>query len=150
LNSQLSIPASIALCYDAATLESEKPGKSSYHIPDMNEVTMGADAFVVFFGVRHTVPSDEELDRLESRKDQRLIAARKAKLKTYFGRLTDGSPHFLLIGYHVGTFGVENSAQAALTLQQVNEIMEETKQKLQAAGLDKEEPKLYFQFEAQY
>jgi hypothetical protein len=111
---------------------------------------MGADAFVVFIGVQYVVQSEEERDRIENRVDERLIAARNAKLKTYFGRLTDGKPHFLLIGFHVGTFGVENLNEAELTPKQIAEIVESTKSKLRSAGLSDEEPKLIFQLEAQY
>jgi hypothetical protein len=93
------------------------------HSP-MEATTMGADAFHVFFGVRHLIQSEQELAALEDRTDTRLVAARKARLNTCFGRATDGTSHLLLIGYDLGTFGVENQVES--------------------------EPRFYFQLEAQY
>src|SRR5690349_9026968 len=53
---------------------------------------MSADAFIVYFGVRYAVESEEELDRLERRNDPRLESARKSRLKTFLGRATADAP----------------------------------------------------------
>src|SRR5687768_14667599 len=74
---------------------------------------LGADAFIVFYGLRYTL-SDGELDAAEQRTDHRVIAARRVKLQTYLGRLTDGEPHFLLVGTRLGVFGVENESARSI------------------------------------
>jgi hypothetical protein len=111
---------------------------------------MGADAVHVFFGVRQVLQPEEELSTLEEIAHPRMEAARRAKLKTCIGRATDGEPCFLLMGHHLGTFGVENQVQAALTESELTEIINETKRRLQQTGLDPAEARLHFQLEAQY
>jgi hypothetical protein len=64
---------------------------------------MGADSFIVFYGIKITIdPADEEVRvALESRSDPRCKAARQAGLQTHWGRLTDGKDYFLYIGHRV-------------------------------------------------
>jgi hypothetical protein len=112
--------------------------------------SMGADAFHVFFGIRQFVKSKAELEALENRTDPRLVAARKVRLKTYFGRLTDGEPYFLLIGHHLGTFGVNNQTGAAFSESEIQAVVEETRRRLEQAHLDPSGARFYFQLEAQY
>jgi hypothetical protein len=116
----------------------------------METATMGAAVFHVFYGNRQAVRSEQELEALEDRTDPRLATARKAHLKTYFGRATDGQPYFLFIGHHIGTFGVENQIERALSETEVQAIVEETKRRLQQAGFDPTEARFHFQLEAQY
>jgi hypothetical protein len=110
---------------------------------------MGADAFIVYFGVRYRVESEEEFDRLERRDDPRLVAARKARLKTFYGRATEGKDHFLLVGSEVGQFGVEGEMEGELTAAELEKVAAETTEKLAQAGLEGI-PKLYLQVIAQY
>jgi hypothetical protein len=110
---------------------------------------MGADAFIVYFGIRYTVESEDELDRLERRDDPRLVAARKARLKTYFGRATEGEDHCLLVGSELGQFGVEAKMEAELTEEELQRVAAETAEKLVQAGLEGR-PKRYLQVVAQY
>ena len=109
---------------------------------------MGADAFIAFYGLRYTL-SDGELDAVEQRTDHRVIAARRVKLQTSFGRLTDGEPHFLLVGTRLGVFGVENESARSVDGGELQKIMSDTATKLREAGLSGV-PGLHLQFEAQY
>lgn len=116
----------------------------------MEDAAVGADAVHVFFGVRQVVQPEEEPGALEESDHPRMEAAKRAKLKTCLGRPTEGEPYFLLVGHHVGTFGVENQVQAAITESELTKIIDETKRRLRQAGLDPAEARLHFQLEAQY
>lgn len=109
---------------------------------------MGADALIVFYGLRFSL-NDAEVDAIENRTDARVIAAQRAKLQTYCGRVTDGQPHFLLIGTRLGVFGVENESERSIDAPQWEQVTRETTAKLVAAGLT-DPPQLHFQLEAQY
>ena len=110
---------------------------------------MGADAFVVYFGVRFTVQSDEEVEGLERRVDPRLSAARKAGLRTYWGRPTDGDPYFLLVGHEVGKFGIENTISSTLNVADLQTVTDGTSEKLRQAGFDLQ-PAFHFQVVGRY
>ena len=110
---------------------------------------MGADAFYVFYGVRFSVASERELQALETGSDARAKAARAAKLRICFDRLTDGAPYFLLIGHELGTFGAESLSDASFAKDELIHLMSRTEAQLKSAGFS-EHPKMYFQFAAQY
>jgi hypothetical protein len=110
---------------------------------------MGADAFIVFYGIRYSITSDEDVEAVERAKDPRIIVAKRAKLQAYWGRLTDGEPYFLLIGTRLGVFGIENQSQSAIDGPALERIMRDTRDTLSAAGLSGE-PQLHLQLEAQY
>ena len=61
---------------------------------------MGADAFVVFYGIRYEVPvdGDSEIELLEKRKHPLQIAARNAELDTWWGCLTADADYHLFVG----------------------------------------------------
>jgi hypothetical protein len=111
-------------------------------------VAVGADAFIAFYGLRYTL-ADSEVAAVEQRTDERMAAARRAKLHTHLGRLTDGQPHFLLIGSRLGIFGVENESQRELDAAALEQLMRDTAAKLRDAGLSGE-AKLHLQLEAQH
>lgn len=110
---------------------------------------MGADAFVVYFGLRFPVDGGAELEALERREDARIHAARKARLKTFFGRATEGEPYFLLVGTELGQFGIQGRMAAELSEAELRRVMEETKEKLRRAGLEGE-PALHLRVIAQF
>lgn len=110
---------------------------------------MGSDFFYVFFGVRYQVNSEEDIEQLETGANPRLRAAKKVKLQSCFDRLTDGEPHFLLIGTKIGTFGVEGAASAELSEAELAHLVASTKAKLLEAGIANE-PRFHFQLAAQY
>lgn len=109
---------------------------------------MGADAFIALYGLRYTLAGDEA-EAIEEGSDARVVAARRAKLQTHFGRLTDGEPHFLLIGTRLGVFGSENESARSVDASELEQITRDTAAKLREAGLSGT-PKLHLQFEAQY
>jgi hypothetical protein len=109
---------------------------------------LGADAFIAFYGLRFQL-SDGELDAVEQRTDHRVTAARRARLQTYLGRLTDGEPHFLLVGTRLGVLGVENESEKSVGGVELQQIMSDTAAKLEEAGLSGA-PRLFLQLEAQY
>jgi hypothetical protein len=110
---------------------------------------MGADIVYAFFGVRYQIESDDELEQLETGEDPRLKAARKAKLQFCLARMTDGEPHFLLIGTKIGAFGVEGASAAELSEPELAGVVAAAKAKLREAGIE-EEPKFLLQLAAQY
>ena len=108
---------------------------------------MGADGFVAFYGIRFDFDDADALDEYEL---QWRAAARKAKLITWSGRLTDGEPYYLLVGTLLGDFGVEGSVhQKKLTDSEFTSVVASTTSKLRVAGIEGE-PALYLLFEAQY
>jgi len=109
---------------------------------------MGADTFIAFFGLRCSV-ANSEIDAVENNEDQRIVVAHRARLQTYFGRLTDGEDYFLFIGTRLGVFGLENDEYDAFDMKSLQEVERETRRKLAEAGLAGE-PQLHLQFEAQY
>jgi hypothetical protein len=109
---------------------------------------VGADAVIAFYGLRFTL-TDLEIVAVEEATDARVVAAKRAKLHTYSGRLTDGQPHFLFVGTRLGVFGAQNDSQRSFDTPFVEQIMRETTAKLQSSGLQGV-PQLHLQLEAQY
>jgi hypothetical protein len=112
---------------------------------------MGADAFYVYYGVRRTIPLDDEdqIEQLETDRHPVCELAYRHKLQFAFGRLTDGADYFLLIGRELGCYGVEGSHEQAITDDQLAEIVATTKEGLRAACIQ-EAPAIHVQLEAQY
>jgi len=112
---------------------------------------MGADAVIAFYGIRLRVPHDDEgaIAGLEARTDPRLVAARKVRLDSWWGRLTDGADYHLLIGKRLGVFGSENDAEKQMTLQELSALAAQTDTLLKDGGFV-EIASLVFQLEAHY
>jgi hypothetical protein len=110
---------------------------------------MGADAFVVFYGTRYEVGDADEADALDHHNDPRLAAAKRGKLDTYGGRLTDGEPHFLFIGRLLGVFGVEGETLKSYSADELAKIADQTRDAMAALGLPGQ-PQFWFQLYAQY
>ncbi len=109
---------------------------------------MGADAFHVYYGLSWEIDADahDELSLLESEDDPRQVAAKRHGLGSWWGLTTDESVYFLLVGKLVGHFGWQNQHDKRLEGVAVAHLMEETGEKLRAAGLEGE-PAWHFQFE---
>ena len=107
------------------------------------------DNFVVYLGIRYTLPPDTDVQPLETGSDPRLRAAKKERLKTWWGRLTDGGYYFVLIGAEVGRFGAEASLAQTTPLEDLIKLSEDVRERLKAAGIE-ETPALHFQMEAEY
>jgi hypothetical protein len=107
---------------------------------------MSAYACVAFYGLRFEVRS-EEVEALENRSDERILAARKAGLKCYWANFGDpGERYFLFVGAKLGILGPEDESEIALALPQLQTIHESTEAALRIAGLTGE-PSLYLQWE---
>lgn len=108
---------------------------------------MGADRFVAIYGVKFEVGSADEVDSFAPPWRQ---AARRARLRVWSGRLTDGSPHYVVVGSLVGDFGVEGrDRQVTVTDSDLSTIASSTRERLKSAGVPGE-PALHLLFEAQY
>jgi hypothetical protein len=112
---------------------------------------MGADAVVAYLGVQYRIPANrgQEIEGLERKKDPRLVAARKAGLQSWWGRMTPGQPYQLLIGRELGILGAENEGTIRVDLEDFFVIIEETKTKLLSAGFT-DVPALHLVLEADY
>jgi len=110
---------------------------------------MSADDCVIYFGLRFEI-LEEEIEAVEARTDPRMVAARDARLRRYWGNIvTDEDRYFLLIGAEIGVMGLEGSLDAELTRAELKSIMDETTAKLKAAGFEGE-PRLYVQYFPDY
>jgi hypothetical protein len=108
---------------------------------------MSADACVVYYGLRFEVAPDE-IEALERRTDQRMVAARSAGLKTFWANF--GAPdkrYLLFVGAELGLLGLEGEAAVQVDDRELQAIIESTVAKLQSAGLPGE-PKLHMQWYA--
>ena len=89
------------------------------------------------------------MEAVEENTDERVLAAKRAKLQTYSGRLTDGQPYFLFVGTRLGILGVQNDSERSLDTTFVEHVMRDTAAKLSSAGFQGV-PQLHLQLEAQY
>ena len=112
---------------------------------------LGADAFLVCYGLRWDVSADnqEEVTLLERRQDPRQVAARGQHLDTWWGATAAEGQYFILVGKLLGHFGWENQHASRCDDEELARIIEETKVKLLAAGFDAT-PAWHFQFEPDY
>lgn len=111
---------------------------------------MGADGFVVYYGVRETVPDEPEfIDALEAGDHPLLKVASESGLQSWWGLWTDGEEYHVLLGRQIGLFGYEGDSHTALSTQEFQSIVDEVD-----AALAKHEvrgqPMLHMQFEGQY
>jgi hypothetical protein len=107
---------------------------------------MSADACVIYYGLRYKV-AEHETEGLELRTDPRMVAARQAKLKSYWGNFTglhDG--YALLIGAELAVLGPENAEAFDIGVEELKALMDLTDSKLRSAGLVGI-PRLYCEWE---
>jgi hypothetical protein len=112
---------------------------------------MGANAFHVCYGLRWDVAAanEGEVTLLEKRQDPRQIVAKKHQLDSWWGVTTDQGSYFILVGKLIGSFGWEGEHALRLEDAELARVVEETGQKLRAAGFE-DEPAWQFQFEPDY
>jgi hypothetical protein len=112
---------------------------------------MGADLVYVYYGVRQTIPKDDEEQIAQLENDTHPVCdlAYQNTLHFTWGCLTDGEDFFLLLGHEFGVFGIEGIHEQRFDDPRLAEIMSKTKQRLKAAGIC-EPPALYVQLQAQY
>lgn len=110
---------------------------------------MGADSVIAFYGVRYEAGDADEADELEASNDERLRAAKLAKLQIWMGRITDGEPHYLLVGKKLGMLGVEGEVSRDYSAAELAAIARIVDESLAVFGLPGE-PRFWFILEAQY
>ncbi len=112
---------------------------------------MGADAFLVFYGIKISLdPKDESLwEAIESEAEPRILAAQRAGLDTWVGRMTDGEDEFIYIGRNLGSLGDQESSYLQIGLKELSDLSMKVAAKLREAGLEGD-PAFHLQLEAQY
>ena len=111
---------------------------------------MSTDTFAVFYGIRRLIIDEKEIESLELRTHVLQKSAQKNRLKLWWGPNMDAhmksDGHYLLMGGQIGIFGVENEKHLSLSDADLLALMEQTKSRLIAAGIN-EAPTLQFQAE---
>ncbi len=115
---------------------------------------MGADSFLVFYGLRQDFGNleDRTIDEVAIKSLERethpvLAIAKAAGLDTWWGDFSLTSEHYLLfIGKQIGILGWEYDSGASLSDDALKAIMEDVKVKIGKAGLEGE-AQLWMQFE---
>ena len=112
---------------------------------------MGADSCVVYYGVRYQVTDESELEQLSARTHPLMRAAEQAGLQYYWGNfaMDGGEYNLLLIGTEIGVFGLEELGERELADSDLEQIMLDTRERLQRAGFSLV-PALQIQFEPDY
>ena len=112
---------------------------------------MGADAFLVFYGIKISLdPKDESLwEAIESEAEPRILAAQRAGLDTWVGRMTDGEDEFIYIGRNLGSLGDQYSSYLQIGMEEIAALSLQVAAKLRGAGLEGD-PAFHLQLEAQY
>lgn len=106
---------------------------------------MSAATCILYYGLRYEV-SPSEIERLETRTDERIAAARRAGLQFYWGNCGLPQERYLLfIGAQLGTMGPENQLKIHLEDGEVEAIASSVRAKLATAGLTGS-PQLHIQW----
>ena len=97
------------------------------------------------FGLRYQV-RPEEFEGLELRSDARVVAARKAGLKHYWGNFGGlEQKHLLFIGAQLGVLRPENAEEINLSSSELQDLFDKTRTKLSEASLTGD-PSLHLQW----
>jgi len=112
---------------------------------------MGADSFIAIYGVKITLDpeNEEELDACGAETDPRCVAAKRAGLESFSGRMTDGEDYFLFIGRKLAWLGIEQDQHSTQSIERLSSIASDVTMKLKVAGFGLP-PELHFQFIGQY
>ncbi len=112
---------------------------------------MGADSCVVYYGERYHVTDESELEQLEARTHPLIQAAKRVGLQHYWGNFSmeGGEYYLLLVGRELGVFGVEGIGELELGDTEFQQVMKDTKERLQRGGFSLL-PALQIQFEPDY
>jgi hypothetical protein len=97
---------------------------------------MSADSCIAYFGLRFEIGS-EEVEGIELRSDRRVVAARRAGLKYYWGNFGGLQNSYLLfIGAQLGITGPENPESVDISSVDLQELIDRTKAKLIEVGFE--------------
>lgn len=107
---------------------------------------MSADTCIAYFGLRFELGA-EEIEGVELRSDSRVVAARRAGLKYYWGNFGGlQESHLLFVGTQLGIVGPENSEAVSVPKIDLQESIEATTRRLAEAGFDGT-PSLHIQWQ---
>ena len=106
---------------------------------------MGADGFVIYYGVRYLLSDEEEVRMVQDSSHARLQAAARVGLQYWWG-LTPEKNIFLLIGTQIGNLGQEGASHRQIEDEQLFAILRTTQVKLAEAEIE-QVPALHAQFE---
>ncbi len=111
---------------------------------------MGADSFVVYYGVRRRL-TDDEMEQCELRTHPWMLAARQAGLQHYWGNFSvEGAEDYLLFaGRQFGIFGAEGIAELQIADAEFQTVVADTRQRLERAGIA-DTPALHIQYEPDF
>jgi len=99
---------------------------------------MGADSFVIYFGVRREL-SEAEYDTCERKQHAWQMIARQFGLNQYWGNFSiDSDRYILLIGHQLGAFGAEGLSELELSSEEFALMSNEVSEKLRRAGIDQD------------
>ena len=109
---------------------------------------MGADAVVLFYGVRYQVTDESEITKLSAGTHPLIEAAERVGLEHYWGNFSlEGGEYYLLyIGNEIASLGYEGISELELPDERFAMIREETKTKLKKGGFSLV-PSLFAQFD---
>lgn len=112
---------------------------------------MGADAMLVFYGVKIPLDPDDEAaqEACGDGSDPRCQAAQKVGLDSCNGRMTNGEDYFLYIGRQLGWLGLEHQSYQRLQPTALAKIIDEVDARLAQAGIGGNAA-LHWQLIAQY
>ena len=108
---------------------------------------MGADSFLLYYGVRLPV-QPSEIESLEREDHPSLAAAEQHGLDTWWGSFSsDGDD--LFVGRELAVLGAEYDDYRAITMAELRDVSEETAAKLRTAGF-LDSPALWAQWEPDF
>src|SRR5688572_11479172 len=107
-------------------------------LPRQSGGKMSAPSCVAYVGLRFPI-SDNEVEALEERRDDRQLAARSAGLKSYWGRFGLEEPAYaLFVGSPIGSFGPEGDGAACLRADELLGLLAATRERLGSVGMSGE------------
>ena len=96
---------------------------------------MGADSFLLYFGVRQEL-SEAECEACERKQHVWQILSRQAGLKNYWGKFYANTDRYIiLIGHQFGPFGAEGASNLEITSEEFARISNDVTEKLRSVGI---------------
>lgn len=97
---------------------------------------MSADTCIAYFGLKFEIGAGE-VEGIELRSDQRVVAARNSGLKYYWGNVGGLQERYVMfIGAQLALMGLENSLAIDVSSTELEELVDRTKIKLVEAGFE--------------
>src|SRR5439155_18509252 len=117
---------------EAAGVAGGRRSRQSYR-PLQTKTVMSAESVLLFYGLRFEA-REAELESLELRKHPLIVNARSSGLGFYWANFGIAEPRYLVfVGWKIGAFGVEGSAELRLSEEKMMTQFAETRTKLKNA-----------------